>query len=325
MLHECKLIKLNAITHAQLKIKSASILDLFFDLFLTESELIYKQGLRKKYRKVEENIHSLKGKLLFTNHIKKNAFHKERFYVSHEVFDPNNKLNQILNKAIIILKEISTNPNFTRRINQLLLNFENIEEKNITTSWFDNIKFDRNTERYKQAIILAKLIILRYAPDLKGGRENILAIMFDMNLLYENFIFRKLQKFKNENPTLISNIKEQNRMPFWESKGIKADILIESNNKKIIIDTKWKVLYELSPSDADLKQMFVYNLHYEADHSILLYPKTIHVSQGKKAFRHHDFKEKYCQLGFVELFDEKDNLIKNLGFSIYNDLIKDNT
>ena len=193
MLHECKLIKLNSITNANLKLKSATVLDLFFDLFLTETEVIYKQGLRKQYRKVEENIHTLKGKILFTNHIKKNAFHKERFYVTHELFDPNNKLNQILYKAIIILKDISNNPNFSTRINHLLLNFESISEKNITNTWFENIKFDRNTERYRQAITLSKLIILRYAPDLKGGRENVLAIMFDMNLLYENYIYRKLQ------------------------------------------------------------------------------------------------------------------------------------
>lgn len=324
ILHECRLIKLNTINNANLKIKSASILDLFFDLFLTETELIYKQGLRKQYRKIEENIHSFKGKLLFTNHIKKNAFHKERFYVSHELFDPNNKLNQILYKAIVILRDISNNPNFTTRINHLLLNFENIEEKNISASWFVNIRFDRNTERYRQAITLAELIILRYAPDLKGGKENILAIMFDMNLLYENYIYRKLQKFKNKTQTPITRIKEQNNLPFWESNQVKADIVIEAGNKSIVIDTKWKIMNDTSPSSVDLKQMFVYNLHYEAHLSILLYPKTIHSTQEKKAFRHDNFKEKYCQLAFVDLFDQKDELEKNLGSIIYHELLINN-
>lgn len=324
MLHECKLIKLNSITNAHLKIKSASILDLFFDLFLTETELIYKQGLRKQYRKVEENIHSLKGKILFTNHIKRNAFHKERFYVSHELFDPNNKLNQILYKAIVILRNISNNPNFTTRINHLLLNFENIEEKNISASWFDNIRFDRNTERYRQAITLAKLIILRYSPDLRGGKENILAIMFDMNMLYENYIYRKLQKFKNENTTPITRIKEQNSLPFWESNQVKADIVIEAGNKSIVIDTKWKVMNEVSPSAADLKQMFVYNLHYHTDLSILLYPKTIHPTQDKKAFRHSNYNDIFCQLSFIDLFDDTGKLNKNLGSTIYHELLKNN-
>ena len=185
MLNECKLIKLNAITNARLKLKSASILDLYYDLFLTETETIFKHGLRKNYRNTQENLNKVKGKILFTNHIRRNAFHKERFYVSHQVFDADNKLNQVLLKALLILKSIAHNPDFNIRINMLLLSFENVSERNITEQTFESIRFDRNTERYRQAINLAKLIILRYSPDLKGGAENVLAIMFDMNLLYE--------------------------------------------------------------------------------------------------------------------------------------------
>ncbi|MBC8308380.1 MAG: hypothetical protein H8E55_73075 [Pelagibacterales bacterium] len=47
MLKECKLIKLNTISNAKLKLKSASILDLYYDLFLSETETIFKHGLRK--------------------------------------------------------------------------------------------------------------------------------------------------------------------------------------------------------------------------------------------------------------------------------------
>lgn len=324
MLHECKLIKLNSITNAHLKLKSATILDLFFDLFLTETELLYKQGLRKQYRKIEENTHALKGKLVFSKHIKKNAFHKERFYVSHEVFDPNHKLNQILLKAITVLRDISSNQKFATRINHLLLNFENISLHNIASGWFDNIKYDRNTERYRQAINLAKLIILRYSPDLKGGGENVLAIMFDMNLLYENYIYRKLVSLKKDDSILINSIREQHRQPFWESKGIKADIVIEGNGKRVVMDTKWKVLNDLSPSDADLKQMFVYNLHYESDLSILLYPKTSIDTQEKRAFRHENYRERFCQLAFVNLFDANGRLNKRLGYDIYTELLINN-
>ena len=72
MLKECKLIKLNTISNAKLKLKSASILDLYYDLFLSETEIVFKQGLRKNYRSIEENLNKVKGKILFTNHIRKN-------------------------------------------------------------------------------------------------------------------------------------------------------------------------------------------------------------------------------------------------------------
>ena len=323
MLNECKLIKLNAISNAKLKLKSASILDLYYDLFLSETETIFQHGLRKKYRTVEDNINKIKGKILFTNHIRKNAFHKERFFVEHKIFDADNKLNQILVKALLILKTIAHNPNHNIRINKLLLGFEGVSSENITEKWFEKLKFDRNTERYKQAITLAKLIILRYSPDLKGGNENVLAIMFDMNMLYENYVYRKLKVLQMDDGNLITKVKEQNRTPFWESRGLRADIIVETEYKNLVIDTKWKVLRDNKPSDADLKQMFVYNLHYNTDLSILLYPKTTLVSSKKKPFRDDKFRNLNCQVAFTDLFNTEGKLEKDLGIRIYNELLKD--
>jgi 5-methylcytosine-specific restriction enzyme subunit McrC len=323
MLKECKLIKLNTISNAKLKLKSASILDLYYDLFLSETETIFKHGLRKNYRPIEENLNKVKGKILFTNHIRKNAFHKERFFVEHEIFDADNKLNQILLKALLVLKTIAHNPNHNIRINKLLLNFEDVSEESITEKWFEILTFDRNTERYRQAITLAKLIILRYSPDLKGGNENVLAIMFDMNMLYENYVYRKLKTLQNDSDNPIIKVKEQNRTPFWETRGLRADIIVETKDKRLVIDTKWKVLKDNKPSDADLKQMFVYNLHYDTDLSILLYPKTTLESSEKKPFRDEKFKALNCQVAFTDLFNDEGRLEKDLGMRIYNELLKE--
>ena len=323
MLKECKLIKLNSVSNAKLKLKSASILDLYYDIFLSETEIIFKHGLRKSYRTIHENLNKVKGKILFTNHIRKNAFHKEKFYVEHKIFDADNKLNQILVKALSILKNIAHNPTHNIRINKLLLNLEGISEKNITEKWFDNLKFDRNTERYRQAVNLAKLIILKYSPDLKGGNENVLAIMFDMNILYENYVFRKLKALQLDPNIPILKVREQNRTPFWETRGLRADIVVETKDKHLVIDTKWKVLKDSKPSDADLKQMFVYNLHYDTDLSILLYPNTGIDTAEKKPFRNEKFKDLNCQVAFTNLFNEKGKLEKELGLKIYNELLRE--
>lgn len=322
MLKECKLIKLNSVSNAKLKLKSASILDLYYDIFLSETEIIFKHGLRKSYRTIHENINKVKGKILFTNHIRKNAFHKEKFFVEHKIFDADNKLNQILLKALVILKNIAHNPTHNIRINKLLLNLEGISEKNIKEKWFHNLKFDRNTERYRQAINLAKLIILKYSPDLKGGNENVLAIMFDMNILYENYVFRKLKALQLDPNIPILKVREQNRTPFWETRGLRADIVVETKDKHLVIDTKWKVLKDSKPSDADLKQMFVYNLHYDTDLSILLYPNTGIDTAEKKPFRNEKFKDLNCQVAFTNLFNEKGKLEKELGLKIYNELLR---
>jgi len=322
MLQECKLIKLNSISNAKLKLKSASILDLYYDAFLTETEKIVRHGLVKSYRNVSENLNKIKGKINFSKHILKNYLHKEKFFVEHKIYDTNNKFNQTLLKALVILEGLSNNPKYLVRIKKLLLDFENVREKNITSSWFDTLRYSRNSERYKYAVTLAKLIVLKYSPDLKGGKEDVLAIMFDMNMLYENYIYRKLKVLQHDSKVPITKVREQNRRPFWQTRGIRADIIIETESEQFVIDTKWKILKSNIPSDNDLKQMFVYNLHYNSDLSILLYPKTCLETTEKKPFRNFNFQDKNCQVAFTDLFDSQGTLDKGLGYRIYNELLK---
>lgn len=325
MLKECKLIKLESLTNAYLKTKSSSLIDIYFDSFLTEVEKLLRQGLSKKYRRVGDNIDTLKGKLSFNNHIKRNYIHKEKFYCEYQSYDKNHLLNQILLKAVHILSQLTLNPDLLSRAKSVLFDFDDIKVVEISEKDFKNLILDRNTERYKYALTLAKLIILNYSPDLKAGEEDVLAILFDMNKLYENFIYRKLKKVMRMYPNI--NIKEQFRKKFWQTRGIKPDIYIEdlSKKKKIVIDTKWKVLTELKPSDEDLKQMFVYNHYYDTCLSILLYPKVSVDSDLKKPYHPYNDEDNdlYCQMCFVDLFDESQKQIKrNLGEHIYKELLE---
>jgi 5-methylcytosine-specific restriction enzyme subunit McrC len=322
MLQECKLIKLESLSNAKLKLKSASILDLYFDVFLTETERLVRQGLTKSYRTISENLTKIKGRIQFTEHVRRNYIHKEKVFVEHQTYDVNNKLNQILLKALEVLSDLTNNPSFDIRIKKLLLDFERVEKATISSSSFESLSFNRNTERYKQAITLAKLIILQYNPDLKGGKENVLAILFDMNILYENYIYRKLKVLERQADCNITKVGRQNRRPFWETRGIRADIIIESKGGNFVIDTKWKVLKENKPADDDLRQMFVYNLHYGSDLSILLYPKTSVITSPKKPYQHLGFRDKYCQVAFVDLFKKDGKLEKDLGRMLYDQLLK---
>jgi len=318
MLQECRLIRLESITNARLKLKSASVLDLYYDAFLTETELIIRQGLRKQYRGISENLTKVKGKINFSTHCRKNYLHKERFYVEHQIYNVDNTFNQILLKAAKILSQIVTSPRFEYRIKKLLMQLEAVSDAVITAELFDSLKYDRNSERYRQAVTLAKLIILRYSPDLKGGRENVLAILFDMNRLYEHYIYRKLKVLQYSSEFPISRVSEQVFSPFWESSHLRADIVVECDNgRNYVIDTKWKVPANNRPTDSDIKQMFVYDLHYDSYLSILLYPKTVQETQTKKPFKHEPYQDRNCQVAFIDIFTEDGLLNRDLWYRLY--------
>ncbi|HUH74980.1 MAG TPA: hypothetical protein VLZ75_11325, partial [Chitinophagales bacterium] len=65
----------------------------------------------------------------------------------------------------------------------------------------------------------------------------------------------------------------------------------------------WKIIEANNPSDNDLKQMFVYNLHWKAEKTLLLYPKTNQIDSNFGTF-HYNNLEKKCKLGFVDITNE---------------------
>ncbi|WP_260446559.1 McrC family protein [Chryseobacterium lactis] len=315
MLKICKKIQVESISETQLKKRYHSILDVYFELYLNEIERLVKKGLIKKYRKNQSNQNALKGKLLFSQNIQHNLVHKERFYCEHQVYDKNHLLHQILYKGLLVLKTF-VNDSLKDKLNRLLFEFQDIENLAIQKKHFDKIIIDRKNNDYQKAINIAKVIILNYSPSLNYGNENLLTLLFDMNTLWEEYIFRILQKHKTEE----IEVSFQNSDKFWENKHIRPDIVLKTKDETFVIDTKWKIIEANNPSDDDLKQMFVYNLHWKAEKTLLLYPKTNQIDSNFGTF-HFDNLGKKCKLGFIDVTNESERSIQNSRF-IVNEILK---
>jgi 5-methylcytosine-specific restriction enzyme subunit McrC len=242
-----------------------------------------KQGLIKKYRPVEKNGPALKGKLIFSKHARVNLIHKERFYTRQSLFDRENVFNQILFKALRLIPAICPRLRLKDSIYNLLLQFPELPDIFVNPETFSKLVFDRKTARYKEAIQIAQMLLLNFRPDISAGHNNVLAILFDMNDLWEEFIFRRLAY---SNPIYWDLYYQQSRQ-FWKTdkgghvKTIRPDITAYNRltRTSIVVDTKWKLRNTNTPDDADLKQMFVYNEYWKAKKSILLYPDAMYRKQ----------------------------------------------
>ncbi len=278
MLHEVGLFRVSAPSFSSLTLRSNSILELYFELFISEVEYLVRTGLIKQYRRQSQNQTSLKGSLDFPRHLTKNLVHQERFFTNSSIYDQDHLWHQILSQTIDLIRLLSQNSHIHSRIGALKLSFPDISPQKISERSFDSLVYNRKTESYRTAMEIARLLLCNYHPDLKSGRNNVLALMFDMNILWESFIYHSLRKqFIREGSGWV--VSAQRSTAFWSSRAcrtsLRPDILIETGKGcKFILDTKWKHPVDNKPSSTDLQQLFAYSRFFDTNNTALVYPGT---------------------------------------------------
>lgn len=325
MLSECHWMHIHSNEKAALRHRPNSILEAYLELFVYECEQLIRAGLVKKYRFQEKNCKALKGKLIFSKNIQHNLVHQENFFIRHQVFDQDHLINQILLKALQLVGSISSAPMLRDRVQSLLLNFPELSDLKVTKATFDRINLNRKTDSYREALEISAMLLLNYRPDISGGSNNVLAILFDMNDLWEEYIFRQLAKYRKDAWT----VRPQSQKRFWHSdnersfKLIKPDIVVQIDEKySIIVDTKWKLPESSNPADSDLKQMFVYNEFWNSKTALLLYPAAAYSKLIE--FRSGSFKKRedllhLCGMIKISVLDESnEKLDRDLGKRLSN-------
>lgn len=298
-------LKVKLPSKADQQVKRSPVLDVFLDRFMDEVEHLMHIGLVKAYRRIEDNRNALKGRLVMSKHIIKNLVHKERFYVEYTTYDRNHIFNRLLYKALRVIPNISTRSYTHSRAKTLMFEFPELNDVVVTDALFSRLSYDRKTEDYREAIELAKLILLNYMPNLTYQRgNNVFALMFDMNRLWEEYVFIILRRQLKDYTVLAQNSKM-----FWRSstynknKPIRPDILVMKEKKCVaVLDTKWKCPDNTKPSDADLKQMYVYHDYWNTDRTALIYPGNSEKVEG------HFIKDKEetaeCSMLFLPIKSE---------------------
>lgn len=281
-----------------------SLLDMLFGEFLSRVEVILKKGLSKGYLHDEGNLGTVRGKIVFSKHTKCNHVHREMSYCRYLTYTPDILLNKILKRAVDIVARSARVPLTAATAKRLLIHLDRISKKEITSTDLHRIQYTRATDHYHDAISIGRLIIEGLAPSLSAGAESVIAILFDMNELFEAFTYSLFKRSEREIPGL--RVRGQTTKIFWEKHSVRPDIVLEYDGRRIMVDTKWKTPSNNTPADADLKQMFVYNRVFDSKESYLLYPTTKE-SPGRRSGTYSEGSGT-CTMEYIELFDDQHKL-----------------
>ncbi len=275
MLAEAGLLPVDTFQTALLREREHSLLDLYLGLFLTEVETLLHRGLVRRYRQREGQVKTLKGTLLFGPHLTRNAVHQERFYTRHQTYDPDHLPHRLLRQALVLLPALTTHAGLRGRATRALLAWPELPTVRPTPAHFARLRYDRQTAPYRPALRIARLLLLRLSPDVHHGAQDLVALFFNMNHIWEAYLLRTLKRLVPAGWT----VSKPPLALFWQdANGVKSrlqpDLLLaHPAHGRIVLDAKWKRPHG-QPAEADLRQLFAYAQHYGATRARLLYPQS---------------------------------------------------
>ena len=149
-----------------------------------------------------------------------------------------------------------------------------VKQKSISLEADTAMLSDFETVRDYCVLFLENSVSFNYKNDLK-----LFAFLLPMEYVFEDFIFG----FINKEIEGVNAIGQEKGICLDEEQsfGIKPDLILECANRKVIADTKYKMVYaetndaKKGISQNDLYQMIGYAIRYNCQEIKLFYPNTI--------------------------------------------------
>lgn len=322
LLQACHFVRPDSTGPAQVDDQAGALLDWYLRTFITELKALLRHGLLHHYQNASENLGVLKGRLNVSRQIRQNLFHRERFQVTYDRFTKRHPANLIIGAALQKLLLLSIGSELRGQLKYLAQLFPAIGpgEKLPLTLLEERLPQDRRLDRYAQALRIAGHILREERPDLRPGPFRGLALLFDMNLLFEEYLYRQLLRWKM--PTI--QLERQRSTVFWGQNRLRPDLVIATPEDRWVLDTKWRILPRYQPSADELRQIYVYCDYFKARRGMLIFPYTgqevAGLHQPYSPLPSPAEQDRSCQLFFARVLSPEGRLNRSLGKELLEEM-----
>ncbi len=301
---------------ASLRLQRMPLLEALLRVFVERLLTELRRGLEHAYVRREENIPFVKGKLLLSEHVRKNVARRDFLFVAYDDFISDTGLNRILKAACRRLVWLTSVGRTKQRLSEALLYLAGVSDVTIRPDHFQELSLNRNAARFLELLNFCRIILLDSAVAPAAGTSPTFSLLFPMETLFEEFIGRFVFRHAEEFGLLRSQIHIQaGSRRKWllrdaENRGrfkMKPDLVIDDDRGTVglILDTKWKCL----KSDAidakngvpqsDMYQLYAYAHRYQSADNVLLFPRVDGVSP--KRYRLAEDESKVIRVEFISL------------------------
>jgi 5-methylcytosine-specific restriction enzyme subunit McrC len=325
MLRVARDVPLRKWERADLTTHRMSMLEVLMSAFAERLLYELRRGLDHAYVTRQENLSVVKGRIVFSRQVRKNAAAPHRMIVNYDDFLSDTPLNRLLACACHVLLRATALAQTRERLKQILHAFSNVTAISHTALLSQQVVFNRNNERYRQVAGFARLVLEGLSTAMTSGSTPWLSILMPMERLFEAFIGAVIQRHGADLGLDGHRVRLQSkgirRWVLRDDAGrhrflLKPDVLVQGPDGEttLILDTKWKLLsgdpdrVAGDLANEDVYQLFTYAKCYNSRLNVLLYPSPSRIEGGYKplSFVLDGDESKRLVIGFVDLHQRVD-------------------
>ena len=251
--------------------------DILVLFFFQQLEILIQRGLNTGYKIYEENLTKVKGKILFKENLAINFNRPDKIFCSFSETFQDILENQIIKYIIYHLSQCYF---IDESINIKLINYYNLLDSislvPISLDNFSTIEYTPLNEHYRTILTLCELFLKDSSIDEENiGEKTAISFLIDMNKLFEKFVVNILRETLPQIDHKYEIQEQKKEYPDIQKElELRLDILINHNNKPLIIlDTKY-MEFDNKPSSSHLAQMNLYSDIKKVRNCGLIFPGT---------------------------------------------------
>jgi 5-methylcytosine-specific restriction enzyme subunit McrC len=290
--------------------RRAGWLELLTFLFASGLHRELQAGINHDYVPVEEPLPVIKGRWDIQRQLTISPFTRHIFQLRYDQYSLDIPINRVFRYVSYNLLPQTFNSSTRTLLSDIFLWLDPAERMNsISTEYLDQVSFSRLNNRFLPYFNLARLFIENQIVELLSGGRKVFAFLFDMNILFERFVFQLLNQNKSAIlPLDFMNLDVQSQAQgtttyLVESVSLNRNIIrlrpdiqfIHPLNEypRLILDTKYKILSDndlrLRIAESDLYQMLAYTVRFGCPLVLLIYPQGPNQIPIRSHFRFIDY------------------------------------
>lgn len=260
---------------AQMGVQESDLLEVFIGLFVSQLAPQVQSGLPRTYVSDEDVLPKLRGSLDIRQQILRRAVDPSRLHCRFDEFSENTPLNRIFKTCLLRIKGFVRSASLRRQVLKLTERLDGIPES--TSPLSERMTWNRTNERFRGAHRLARMLLEAEWQNTTSGIGSGISLLFPMNLLFERYVARWLQRVLPAGSVSVQ--RRQHSLLQHGAYPLIPDIVLDTPEGPLIVDTKWKDLGPQAASapdvrQADLYQLASYGAIYNAGRVVLLYPSA---------------------------------------------------